>query len=58
METAQTIPCLQESVLEHIVGIVMREYNATDLPIELLAILTHNLLKGTTLGLWILKLRQ
>ena len=58
METAQTIPCLQESVLEHIVGIVMREHNATDLPIELLAILTHNLLKGTTLGLWILKLRQ
>ena len=33
METAQTIPCLEESVLEHIVGIVMREYNATDLPI-------------------------
>ena len=58
METAQTIPCLEESVLEHIVGIVMREYNATDLPIELLAILTHNLLKGTTLGLWVLKLRQ
>ena len=58
VKITQSIPSFQESVLEHIVGIVMREHNATNLPIELLAILTHNLLKGTTLGLWILKLRQ
>lgn len=58
MKITQSIPSFQESVLEHIVGIVMRKHNTANLPIELLAILTHNLLKGTTLGLWILKLRQ
>ena len=58
MKITQSIPSFQESVLKYIIGIVMREHNATDLPIELLAILTHNLLKGTTLGLWVLKLRQ
>ena len=58
VKITQSIPSFQESVLKYIVGIVMRKNNATNLPIELLAILTHNLLKGTTLGLWILKLRQ
>ncbi len=58
VKITQSIPSFQESVLKYIIGIVMREHNATNLPIELLAILTHNLLKGTTLGLWILKLRQ
>lgn len=58
VKITQSIPSFQESVLKYIIGIIMREHNATDLPIELLAILTHNLLKGTTLGLWILKLRQ
>ena len=58
VKITQSIPSFQESVLKYIIGIIMREHNATNLPIELLAILTHNLLKGTTLGLWILKLRQ
>lgn len=58
VKITQSIPSFQESVLKYIIGIIMREHNATNLPIELLAILTHNLLKGTTLGLWVLKLRQ
>ena len=57
MKTGQTVPGLQKGVLEHIVGILMGEHDTSDLPVELFTILTHNLLKGTSLCLWILKQR-
>ena len=57
MKTGQTVPGLQKGVLEHIVGILMGEHDPTDLPVELLTILTHDLFKGTSLCLWILKQR-
>lgn len=58
MKVAKTIPGFEKSVLEHIIGILMREYNPTDLPIQLFAILTHYPFEGTSLCLRILKQRQ
>lgn len=58
MKTTETVPGFQECILEHIIGILMREHNPTDLPIQLFAILTHNLLEGTPLCPRILKQRQ
>lgn len=57
MKAGKPVPCLEEGILEHIVRILMRQHNPTDLPVELFTILAHNLLKGTSLCLWILKQR-
>ena len=54
LETVETVPGLQESILHDIVGIFMRKDETADLPVELFTVLAHNQAEGSTLPLRIL----
>ena len=56
MEAVEPVPGLEECVLKHIVGIIVRQDNTAYLPIQLFAVLAHHLTEGTTLCLGIQKL--
>jgi len=53
MKAVEPVPGLEKGILQHVVGIFMREHDTTYLPIQLFTVLSHYSLKGTPLCLWI-----
>lgn len=49
-EVVDVEPCLDKGILEQVVGIFMREYHASDLPVQLFAVFLHNLLECLALA--------